>query len=90
MWLDEELRAPQQHPSTGKICLDAEAEGSAAAAGGSVVEAVQEELKASDKDPALSEYLDPLYRIVTNFGVASTSKGDAHAPVLESQDTTQG
>ncbi|KAF8924896.1 hypothetical protein BGZ47_003626 [Haplosporangium gracile] len=47
-----------------------------------VVEAVQEELKASDKDPALSEYLDQLYRIVTNFGVASTSKGDALEPLV--------
>ncbi|KAF9080254.1 hypothetical protein BGX23_002406, partial [Mortierella sp. AD031] len=47
-----------------------------------VVEAVEEELKASDKDPALSEYLDQLYRIVTNFGVASTSKGDALEPLV--------
>ncbi|KAG9072221.1 hypothetical protein KI688_006445 [Linnemannia hyalina] len=47
-----------------------------------VVEAVQEELKASDKDPALSEYLDQLYRIVTNFGVASTSKGDSLEPLV--------
>ncbi|KAI8356285.1 hypothetical protein B0O80DRAFT_23814 [Mortierella sp. GBAus27b] len=47
-----------------------------------VVEAVQEELKASDKDPALSEYLDQLFRVVTNFGVASTSKGDALEPLV--------
>ncbi|KAI8356289.1 hypothetical protein B0O80DRAFT_497003 [Mortierella sp. GBAus27b] len=47
-----------------------------------VVEAVQEELKASGKDPALSEYLDQLFRVVTNFGVASTSKGDALEPLV--------
>ncbi|KAF9367953.1 hypothetical protein CPB97_005116 [Podila verticillata] len=47
-----------------------------------VIEAVQEELMASDKDPAFLEYLDQLYQIVTNFGVASTSKGDALEPLV--------
>ncbi|KAF9574725.1 hypothetical protein EC968_005730 [Mortierella alpina] len=42
-----------------------------------VVEAVQEELKASNKDPEFSEYLDQIYRIVTNHGAKSTSKGAA-------------
>ncbi|KAF9152574.1 hypothetical protein BG015_005061 [Linnemannia schmuckeri] len=35
-----------------------------------VVEAVQEELKALDKDPAFLEYLDQPYHIVTNLGMA--------------------
>ncbi|KAG0277857.1 hypothetical protein BGZ96_002687 [Linnemannia gamsii] len=47
-----------------------------------VVEAVEAELKASNKDPAFLEYLDQLYQIVTNFGVASTSKGDALEPLI--------
>lgn len=47
-----------------------------------VIEAVQEELMASDMDPAFLEYLDQLYQIVTNFGVASTSKGDALEPLV--------
>ncbi|KAF8924087.1 hypothetical protein BGZ47_004212 [Haplosporangium gracile] len=47
-----------------------------------VVEAVQAELKASDRDPAFLEYLDQLYQIVANFGVASTSKGDAVEPLI--------
>ncbi|KAF9113343.1 hypothetical protein BGW39_003795, partial [Mortierella sp. 14UC] len=40
-----------------------------------VVEAVHAELKASGKDPAFLEYPVQLYQIITNFGVASTSKG---------------
>ncbi|KAF9115688.1 hypothetical protein BGW39_002991 [Mortierella sp. 14UC] len=47
-----------------------------------VVEAVEAELKASNKDPAFLEYLHQLYQIVTNFGVASTSKGDALEPLI--------
>ncbi|KAG0013780.1 hypothetical protein BGZ81_000835, partial [Podila clonocystis] len=47
-----------------------------------VVEAVEEELKTSGKDSAFMEYLDQLYQIVTNFGVASTSKGDALEPLV--------
>ncbi|KAF9081937.1 hypothetical protein BGX29_004175, partial [Mortierella sp. GBA35] len=47
-----------------------------------VVEAVQEELKASGKDPAFTEYLDQIYQIVTNFGVASSSKGNALEPLI--------
>jgi hypothetical protein len=47
-----------------------------------VVEAVEAELKASNKDSAFLEYLDQLYQIVTNFGVASTSKGDALEPLI--------
>ncbi|KAF9111492.1 hypothetical protein BGX30_007586 [Mortierella sp. GBA39] len=41
-----------------------------------VVDAVEEELKASGKDSEFSEYLGLLYQSVTNFGVASTSKED--------------
>ncbi|KAG0221999.1 hypothetical protein BGW42_007039 [Actinomortierella wolfii] len=47
-----------------------------------VVEAVQEELQASGKDPAFCEYLDQIYQIVANFGVASSSKGDAMEPLI--------
>lgn len=42
-----------------------------------VVEAVEIELKASGKDPAFMEYLDPIFQVVTNFGASTTSKGDA-------------
>ncbi|KAG9067634.1 hypothetical protein KI688_012419 [Linnemannia hyalina] len=47
-----------------------------------VLEAVQEELKASCKDPSFVEYLDQLYQVVTNFGVASTSKENALEPLV--------
>ncbi|KAI8597591.1 hypothetical protein EDD21DRAFT_418573 [Dissophora ornata] len=47
-----------------------------------VVEAVKEELKASGKDPAFMEYMDQIYQIITNFGIASTSKGDAFEPLV--------
>lgn len=47
-----------------------------------VVEAVQEELKASCKNLTLLKYLDQKYRIVTNFGMASSSKGDALEPLV--------
>ncbi|KAG9062174.1 hypothetical protein KI688_006506 [Linnemannia hyalina] len=41
-----------------------------------VVDAVEEELKASHEDSAFSEYLSLLYQSVADFGVASTSKED--------------
>ena len=47
-----------------------------------VIEAVEIELKASGKDPAFLEYLDQIYQIVTNFGLGSTSKGDAFEPLV--------
>ncbi|KAF9176357.1 hypothetical protein BGZ50_000933 [Haplosporangium sp. Z 11] len=47
-----------------------------------VVEAVEVELKATGKDPAFMEYMDQIYQIVTNFGIASTSKGDAFEPLV--------
>ncbi|KAF9349932.1 hypothetical protein BGX26_011839 [Mortierella sp. AD094] len=47
-----------------------------------VIEAVEKELKASGRDPAFSGYLDQLHQIITNFGVASTSKGDALEPLV--------
>ncbi|KAG0087831.1 hypothetical protein BGZ93_009825 [Podila epicladia] len=47
-----------------------------------VVEAVQEELKSWNKDPAFLKYLDLLYQIITNFGVASTSEGNALEPLV--------
>ncbi|KAG0074188.1 hypothetical protein BGZ90_010963, partial [Linnemannia elongata] len=40
-----------------------------------VVEAVEEELKASSKDPSYVEYLDQLHRIVANLGASSAAKG---------------
>lgn len=46
------------------------------------VEAVEAELKASNKDPTFLEYLDQLYQIVTNFSMALTSKGDALEPLI--------
>ncbi|KAG0277655.1 hypothetical protein BGZ96_002781 [Linnemannia gamsii] len=47
-----------------------------------VVEAVEEELKALDKDPEFSEYLDQFYQIVANFGVASAPRGDVLEPLV--------
>ncbi|KAF9284434.1 hypothetical protein BGZ74_001737, partial [Mortierella antarctica] len=40
-----------------------------------VAEAVEEELKASNKDPTYVEHLDQLYRIVANLGASSATKG---------------
>ncbi|KAF8938891.1 hypothetical protein BGZ47_008367, partial [Haplosporangium gracile] len=51
-----------------------------------VLEAVEEELKKSGQDSAFSEYLDQLYQIVTNFGIASTSKGDALRSLVRLMD----
>lgn len=47
-----------------------------------VVEAAEEELKATGEDPAFLENLDQIFQIVTNFGIASTSKGDAFEPLV--------
>ncbi|KAK3840965.1 MAG: hypothetical protein J3R72DRAFT_446220 [Linnemannia gamsii] len=47
-----------------------------------VVEAVEDELQASYKDPTFLEYLDQIYRIIDNFGIASTSKGNALEPLV--------
>ncbi|GJJ76488.1 hypothetical protein EMPS_08847 [Entomortierella parvispora] len=47
-----------------------------------VIEAVEIELKASGKDPAFLEYLDQIFQIVTNFGLSTTSKGDAFEPLV--------
>ncbi|KAF9152038.1 hypothetical protein DFQ26_001032, partial [Actinomortierella ambigua] len=47
-----------------------------------VVEAVGEELRASDKDPAFLEYLDQLNRIITNLGTSSSAKGSALEPLV--------
>ncbi|KAF8920501.1 hypothetical protein EDD21DRAFT_449173 [Dissophora ornata] len=47
-----------------------------------VVEAVEIELKARGKDPAFVEYLDQIFQVITNFGIASTSKGDAFEPLV--------
>ncbi|KAF9197143.1 hypothetical protein BGZ49_002583, partial [Haplosporangium sp. Z 27] len=47
-----------------------------------VVEAVEIELKACGKDPAFTEYLDQIFQVVTNFGLATTSKGDAFEPLV--------
>lgn len=47
-----------------------------------VVDAVEEELKESGKGSEFTEYLDHLHQIVTNFGVSSTSKGDALEPLV--------
>ncbi|KAF9579103.1 hypothetical protein BGW38_004786 [Lunasporangiospora selenospora] len=47
-----------------------------------VIEAVEIELKASGKEPAFLEYLDQIFQIVTNFGLATTSKGDTFEPLV--------
>jgi hypothetical protein len=62
----------QQHPDGVHLIMDETI----------VVDAVEEELKTSGKDSAFMEYLDQLYQIVTNFGVASTSMGDALEPLV--------
>ncbi|KAG0360734.1 hypothetical protein BGZ54_009410 [Gamsiella multidivaricata] len=47
-----------------------------------VVKAVKKESKISGVDPAFLEYLDQFQRIVTNFGVNLTAKGDALEPLV--------
>ncbi|KAG0251072.1 hypothetical protein BGZ95_007003, partial [Linnemannia exigua] len=71
-FVDKALCRLRQHPDGVHLIMDEPI----------VVDAVEEELKASGKDPAFTEYLDELYQIVTNFGVASTSKGDALEPLV--------
>ncbi|KAF9082457.1 hypothetical protein BGX29_003872, partial [Mortierella sp. GBA35] len=71
-FVDKALCRLRQHPDGVHLIMDEPM----------VIEAVEEELKASGKDSALMEYLDQLYQIVTNFGVASTSKGDALEPLV--------
>ncbi|KAK3836798.1 MAG: hypothetical protein J3R72DRAFT_526114 [Linnemannia gamsii] len=71
-FVDKALCRLRQHPDGVHLIMDEPI----------VVDAVEEELKASSKDPAFIEYLDELYQIVTNFGVASTSKGDALEPLV--------
>ncbi|KAK3842808.1 MAG: hypothetical protein J3R72DRAFT_508522 [Linnemannia gamsii] len=72
-FVDKALCRLQQHPDGVHLIMDEPI----------VVDAVEEELKASGKNPAFTEYLDELYQIVTNFGLASTSKGDALEPLLQ-------
>ncbi|KAG0371436.1 hypothetical protein BGX24_001675 [Mortierella sp. AD032] len=71
-FVDKALCKLRQHPDGVHLIMDEPI----------VVDAVEEELRASGKDPAFTEYLDELYQIVTNFGVASTSKGDALEPLV--------
>ncbi|KAF9320026.1 hypothetical protein BG003_007388 [Podila horticola] len=71
-FVNKALCSLRQHPDGVHLIMDEPI----------VVEAVEEELKTSGKDSALMEYLDQLYQIVTNFGVASTSKGDALEPLV--------
>ncbi|KAF9904159.1 hypothetical protein EC991_002994 [Linnemannia zychae] len=47
-----------------------------------VIEAVKIELKETGKDLAFLEYLDQTFQIITNFGLATTSKGDAFEPLV--------
>lgn len=62
----------RQHPDGVHVIMDESI----------VIEAVEEELKASGKDPAFSEYMEQIYQIVANFGVASSSKGNALEPLV--------
>ncbi|GJJ78336.1 hypothetical protein EMPS_10695 [Entomortierella parvispora] len=47
-----------------------------------VLDAVEEELAQSGTDPAYKEYMDQLVQILENFGLATTSKGDALEPLV--------
>ncbi|KAG0058780.1 hypothetical protein BGZ89_000987 [Linnemannia elongata] len=47
-----------------------------------VVEAVEEDLNATGEDPTFLDYLDQIFQIVTNFGIASTLKRDAFEPLV--------
>jgi hypothetical protein len=71
-FVDKALCKLRQHPDGVHLIMDEPI----------VVDAVEEELKASGKDPAFTEYLDQLYQIVANFGIASASKGDALEPLI--------
>ncbi|KAG0200817.1 hypothetical protein BGX33_010754, partial [Mortierella sp. NVP41] len=71
-FVNKSLCRLQQHPDGVHLIMDEPI----------VVEVVEEELKRSGKDSAFTEYLDQLYQIVANFGVASTSKGDALEPLV--------
>ncbi|CAO3570977.1 unnamed protein product [Mortierella alpina] len=71
-FVDKALCRLRQHPDGVHLIMDEPI----------VVDAVEEELKASSMDPAFIEYLDELYQIVTNFGVGSTSKGNALEPLV--------
>ncbi|KAF8927043.1 hypothetical protein BGZ58_010673 [Dissophora ornata] len=71
-FVDKALCRLQPHPDGVYLVMDEPM----------VVEAVEEELKVTGKDPAFIEYMDQIYQIVTNFGIASTSKGDAFEPLV--------
>ncbi|KAF8924589.1 hypothetical protein BGZ58_001634 [Dissophora ornata] len=73
-FVDKALCRLQPHPDGVHLIMDEPM----------VVEAVEEELKATGKDPAFIEYMDQMYQIITNFGIASTSKGDAFEPLVRS------
>ncbi|KAG0212245.1 hypothetical protein BGX28_006598 [Mortierella sp. GBA30] len=71
-FVDKALCRLQPHPDGVHLVMDEPM----------VVEAVEDELKATGKDPAFIEYMDQMYQIVTNFGITSTSKGDAFEPLV--------
>ncbi|KAG0247823.1 hypothetical protein DFQ27_001554, partial [Actinomortierella ambigua] len=66
-FVDKALCRPQEHPDGIHLIMDEPL----------VVEAVEEELKSSGKDPAFTEYLDQLNRIISSLGATSATKGAA-------------
>lgn len=71
-FVDKALCRLQPHPDGVHLIMDEPM----------VVEAVEEVLRASGKDPSFLEYMDQIDRIIANFGIASTSKGDAFEPLV--------
>ena len=71
-FVDNALCRLQPHPDGVHLIMDEPM----------VVEAVEEVLRASGKDPSFLEYMDQIDRIIANFGIASTSKGDAFEPLV--------
>ncbi|KAF9164598.1 hypothetical protein DFQ26_001253 [Actinomortierella ambigua] len=66
-FVDRALCRLQRHPDGVHLIMDEPM----------VIEAVEEELAASGKDPIFSEYLDQLYQLVAKLGASSTTKGSA-------------
>ncbi|KAF9176650.1 hypothetical protein BGZ51_000166, partial [Haplosporangium sp. Z 767] len=59
-FVDKALCRLQLHPGGVHLIMDEPM----------AVEVVEEELKATGKDPAFMEYMNQIYQIVTNFGIA--------------------
>ncbi|KAG0271650.1 hypothetical protein BGZ95_000502 [Linnemannia exigua] len=66
-FVDKALCRLQPHPDGIHLIMDEPL----------VVEAVEEELKFSGKDPTFIEYMDQLNRLIENLGASSATKGEA-------------